>query len=318
MTNNKLTAYTERGAAIGYLRISLGLIWLVNLWFHFHAAYFNHYTSQYTSAIANGPHWAAGYLTGIIDSVQAIGPHAVVIATLLLESLITVSLLTGWLGRLFAWLGLAYSLFMFATVTTFGAPFPVGYTDPGPWSPYIVMFVFVLEAQAWQYAPNIFSAKHPRPDNTDADPMKFTRWIFGLLWAFEAYWKWQPNFLFHFLDQLTPALQGQPAWIAAYIGLVIAGIKLIGPAIIGWLTAIVETLIAASLLTGKYMRYGLALGAFWSMGIWTTAEGWGGPYSHGFSGSPMPGDIFGNAINYALIFLAIAAATGVWSSDRRR
>lgn len=44
------------------------------------------------------------------------------------------------------------------------------------------------------------------------------RIAFGLVWAIDAWFKWQPDFLNHFTEYLTSAQQDQPAWVAAWIG----------------------------------------------------------------------------------------------------
>ncbi|MEJ2376448.1 MAG: hypothetical protein P8Y71_13875 [Pseudolabrys sp.] len=314
MPNAKHVLSFVQRELLGVLRIGFGLIWCINIWFDLHAQHLDHYLSGYQSAMQSGPHWLAPWLGSVIGAFQAIGPHTAAVISVVVEALIALSLLTGWWGRAGGWLGLVYSLFMFSTVTTLGAPFSLGYTDPGPWPPYIIAFVFILETQAWRglrlgSARDVNQGASPE---THGNSAVVARILFGLLWAFEAYWKWHPYFIGHFLTYLTPAAQGQPAWIAAYIDAVIAVVGVVGGAVFGVFTAIVETLIAASLLSGRALRYGLVLGALWSVGIWTTAEGWGGPYGHGFSASPMPGDIFGNAINYAYIFLFLLAVYGPW------
>ncbi len=50
------------------------------------------------------------------------------------------------------------------------------------------------------------------------------RIAFGLVWAIDASFKWQPNFITHFTDYLKGALDGQPppvqAWITFWIHIV--------------------------------------------------------------------------------------------------
>lgn len=301
----------DRRHTIGVLRVGFGLIWCINLWFHLRPSYLNHYLDAFHSAMQNGPLWLHPWLADVIALFQAVGPHTVAVISVAIEVFIALSLLTGWLGKAGGILGLVYSLFLFSTVGTLGAPFATGYTDPGPWPPYIIAFIFMLETRAWlgfRAAPRGDEAD-PSNDNA-ADSASVTLVLFGLLWAFEAYWKWHPYFIRHFLDFLKPAVKGQPAWIAAYINAVIVVIGAIGAPLFGVFTAVVETLIAIGLLTRVALRFALPLGALWSLGIWTTAEGWGGPYGAGFSSSPMPGDIFANGINYALVFLMLMAVYG--------
>lgn len=301
---------------IGVLRIGLGLIWCLNIWFHLHEAHLNHYIQEYQAALKNGPHWLAPWLHQVIAAFEAIGPHNAAIISVIVEAFIALSLLTGWWGRSGSWLGLFYSLFMFSTVTTFGAPLGGGgYTDPGPWPPYLIDFILLLETRAWQVfrLGNSAVTKISIPRQAPVAML-----VYGVLWGFDAFWKWHPSFIGNFVSFLTPAVKGQPAWIAIYIETVITVISAIGGTVFGVITAIAETLIALSLLTGRVLRYGLVLGLIWSLGIWTTAEGWGGPYGAGFSSTPMPGDILGNAINYAYIFLLLMAVYLPWQINNHQ
>ena len=127
------------------------------------------------------------------------------------------------------------------------------------------------------------------------------RFLFGLLWAFDAFWKWHPYFLQHGSSYLVQSQQGQPAWIVSYIQFFIDVIHLLGPFTFGIVVASVESLIALSLLTKKGLDYMLPIGTVYTFILWTTAEGWGGPYGPGFTGNE--GDILGTIIIYCLIFL---------------
>jgi hypothetical protein len=44
------------------------------------------------------------------------------------------------------------------------------------------------------------------------------RITFGLVWAIDAWFKWQPNFINNFTNYLTGAQQDQPAWVQSWIG----------------------------------------------------------------------------------------------------
>lgn len=309
MTKAEATTAANQRQLIGLLRIAFGLVWVLNIWFHLHANYLDNYLTGYRSVLQHGPLWLHPWLGSVVAVFQALGPHNVALVSVAIECVIALSLITGWLGRVGAWLGLVYISFLWSTLGAFGGPLTAGYTDPGPCPPYIIAFVLILELRAWETVRLSGDVTGSEGPPSDARYSATTgRLLFGALWAFEAYWKWQPYFIHHFLGFLTPAANGQPAWIAAYIHAIAGLVNTVGPTFFGILTAIVETLIATSLLTGRALTYGLALGVLWSLGIWTTAEGWGGPYGAGFGSSAMPGDIFGNAINYAFVFLLLAAA----------
>lgn len=127
------------------------------------------------------------------------------------------------------------------------------------------------------------------------------RLLFDLLWAFDAFWKWHPYFLPHAVSYLVQSQEGQPAWIVAYIQVFINPINAVGPLAFGLFAAVVESLIAASLLSNKGLSFMLPIGTLYSLGLWTTAEGWGGPHGPGFTGNR--GDILGTIIIYGLLFL---------------
>jgi len=103
------------------------------------------------------------------------------------------------------------------------------------------------------------------------------------------------------MTYLVKSQRGQPAWIVAYIQFFIDIIRAVGPLAFGLFAAIVETLIALSLLLKRGLRVMLPLGFVYSLVLWTTAEEWGGPYGPGFTGNR--GDILGTANIYCLIFL---------------
>jgi thiosulfate dehydrogenase (quinone) large subunit len=137
------------------------------------------------------------------------------------------------------------------------------------------------------------------------------RIAFGVIWGVDAWFKWQPAFLDNLTSYITGALDGQPPQIRAWIHFWhhVIGVD---PRLFGYLTAIGETVLAVALILGAFMGLSTLLGIVLSVGVWTTAEGFGGPYVAGST------DI-GAAIMYALVFvgLYLAQAGLVWGLDRR-
>lgn len=123
------------------------------------------------------------------------------------------------------------------------------------------------------------------------------RIVFGLVWAVDAYFKWQPAFLDNFTQYLTDGAQGQPALVQAWINLWIHTVS-VDPHLFGIIVAIAETAIAFGLLFGFFTRIALIGGIAMTLVIWSTAEGFGGPYMSGST------DI-GAAIIYAIVFIAL-------------
>jgi nitrite reductase (NO-forming) len=123
------------------------------------------------------------------------------------------------------------------------------------------------------------------------------RIIFGLVWAVDAWFKWQPDFVGKFADYLTGALEGQPAVVQAWIHFWMNVVK-VDSHVFGHLVAIGETAIAVGLILGVLSNLTNLVGVLLSLVIWSTAEGFGGPYTAGST------DV-GTAIIYVLVFVAL-------------
>ncbi len=137
------------------------------------------------------------------------------------------------------------------------------------------------------------------------------RIAFGLLWAVDAYLKWQPAFLRGYVGYLHDAAQGQPAWLSPWFSL---WLRVIGhaPLLFAYATAGLETLTALGLILGLARKAGYTVAAVFSLLIWSTAEGFGGPYTAGAT------DV-GTGIVYAVVFAALygldTAAGDAWTVD---
>jgi len=133
----------------------------------------------------------------------------------------------------------------------------------------------------------------------DAQDKAFSvlRIVFGCVWAVDAYFKWQPAFLNNFTDYLAEGAQGQPALVQAWVNLWIHGVS-VDPHAFAIIVALSETAIAIGLLFGLLTKIAMAGGIALALVIWSTAEGFGGPYVAGST------DI-GTAIIYVLLFVAL-------------
>lgn len=139
------------------------------------------------------------------------------------------------------------------------------------------------------------------------------RIVFGIIWLIDAGFKWSPTFAREYVSLLTTAAHGQPPWLAPWFHL---WVHIVSPAPDVWatLTAVVETATALGLIFGFAQKAGYAIGFVFSLLIWSTAEGFGGPYTPGAT------DI-GTSIVYALAFAYLAGmqyleGLPAWSLDR--
>ncbi len=135
------------------------------------------------------------------------------------------------------------------------------------------------------------------------------RIVFGIVWAIDAFFKWQPAFQTGFLDYFTEALANQPAWVQSWIQL---WIGIVSPHPEAWaiVVAIAETAIALGLIFGLFTRIAIIGGAMLIFLIWAVPEGFGGPYTEGAT------DI-GTSIIYVFVFVAlwIGESWRAWSMD---
>jgi nitrite reductase (NO-forming) len=124
------------------------------------------------------------------------------------------------------------------------------------------------------------------------------RTALGIIIAIDAYLKWQPGFAAHYVGYLQNAANGQPPWLAPWFGF---WLQLVTPHAGFFITAtrVIETAIAIGLVFGLARRVTYIAGALFSLLIWSTAEGFGGPYTSGATN-------LGPALIYALMFIAVA------------
>jgi len=124
------------------------------------------------------------------------------------------------------------------------------------------------------------------------------RAAFGIVIAIDAYLKWQPGFAAHYVGYLQNAAKGQPPWLGFWFR---SWINLVTPHAEFFIAAtrLIETAIAIGLLFGLARRLTYIAGVLFSLLIWSTAEGFGGPYTSGATN-------LGPALIYALIFAAVA------------
>ncbi len=125
-----------------------------------------------------------------------------------------------------------------------------------------------------------------------------SRIIFGLAWAVAAVLKWQPQFQQSFVDQISAANAGQPAPIMGWISFWTQLISL-NPLLFARIEATTESVIAVFLIFGIMSNLTNIIGLFVSLGIWSVAEGFGGPLIPGQSTD------IGTAFPYAILFAVL-------------
>ena len=137
------------------------------------------------------------------------------------------------------------------------------------------------------------------------------RIVFGVVWAIDAWFKWQPDFRANFTSYLSGAQADQPLLVHHWIGFWINTVN-VDPSAFSYLVAIGETAVAVGLILGLLSNLTYLVGTALAFVIWSTAEGFGGPYQAGST------DI-GAAVIYILVFagLFLSSAGRHLGLDRR-
>ena len=128
-------------------------------------------------------------------------------------------------------------------------------------------------------------------------PKDALRVVFGVVWAVDAALKWLPGFRLNYMNMIMGIAKGQPAWLHPWFNF---WIDLQHPMVtfFAYLVAVIETLIAVALILGFARKLTYLSAIVFSLLIWSTAEGFGGPYTSGAT------DI-GTGIIYALLFAGL-------------
>ena len=136
-------------------------------------------------------------------------------------------------------------------------------------------------------------------DCRSAWPKDALRVSFGIIWAIDAALKWLPGFRSMFMGNIMGEDAGQPGWLHPWFTF---WIRIQHPHVNFFvdMVATLETLIALALILGFARKITYLSAALFSLLVWATAEGFGGPYTTGAS------DI-GTAVIYAVVFLNLLA-----------
>ena len=137
-----------------------------------------------------------------------------------------------------------------------------------------------------------FAASHQR------GPV-LVRIAFGIIWAIDAWFKWQPDFQQNFLKIVQAGADGQPSWLGPWYHFWDVALQPFAP-FFAICSAVIETAIAAALILGFARKSVYLLGALWSFSIWAIPEGFGNMSRAAYT------DI-GTSIIYVTVFAALWA-----------
>jgi uncharacterized membrane protein YphA (DoxX/SURF4 family) len=135
---------------------------------------------------------------------------------------------------------------------------------------------------------------------------------FGVIWLIDAVLKWLPGFKDSYMSTIMGVKAGQPGWLQPWFQF---WIDLQHPAAtFFWaLVATVETLIALALIFGFARKLTYCAAIVFSLLIWSTAEGFGGPYTSG--ASDIGTEVIYAVVSAGLLALSYYAGPARYSAD---
>lgn len=246
-------------------------------------------STHHVSGWLQSPDWLNSFWLSVKHGVAAVGPHGVAVVMVVIATVMGVALLTRKALRAVCIFGVVYTLIYWCLLCRLGFPYSGGQTDPGVLPLYTITFLFILGV-----LPTL-------DENADAtsfpNPMwNFSVLVFGLLWIFIGILKFLPGFMFHFVDQITGPMGGNPAWIVAWLTFIEEVVKAIGPVFVAVCVGIIELAVGVSILSRRGMKIILPLAVVYGLFIWASVETFGGPY--GSQGTGVNGNVVGNVIVY--------------------
>jgi uncharacterized membrane protein YphA (DoxX/SURF4 family) len=142
-------------------------------------------------------------------------------------------------------------------------------------------------------------ATAPLPQDRPLRPKDVLRITFGAIWLVDATLKWLPGFRSDYMSTIMGQGEGQPGWLKPWF---VFWINLQHPRTDFFVdvVATVESLIALALIFGIARKIMYISASLFSLLIWMTAEGFGGPYTVGAA------DV-GAALIYVVVFVSLMA-----------
>ncbi|MHB8491114.1 MAG: TQO small subunit DoxD [Solirubrobacteraceae bacterium] len=143
-------------------------------------------------------------------------------------------------------------------------------------------------------------------------PKSAVRIGFGLVWAIDAAFKWRPGFHAAFLEMVKKSGEGQPGWLHPWFSFWYSAVQP-HPHVWAYGIAATETLIALALIFGFARKLTYIVAALTALGIWSVAEGFGGPYTA--SSTDIGAAVIYAVVAMALLMVSLQAGTSRYSVD---
>ena len=138
---------TKRGFAI--LRIVFGIVWLIDAYFKWQPKFSTDFISYVSGGLDGQPAWVQGWIHFWLQII-GVNPHFFALIIAILETLLALGLIFGFLTRYAIFGGIILSLAIWSTAESFGGPYKAGSTDIGSAIIYVLVFVALLLGRSWE------------------------------------------------------------------------------------------------------------------------------------------------------------------------
>jgi uncharacterized membrane protein YphA (DoxX/SURF4 family) len=125
---------------VATLRITFGIIWIINAFFKWQPAFRSSFLDTATAAAQGQPDWLSSWFTFWAHTLSY-NPNFFAVSIAVIETLIALALIFGFGRRTTYLLAATFSLLIWAIPEGFGGPYSAGSTDIGSGIIYAIVFL---------------------------------------------------------------------------------------------------------------------------------------------------------------------------------
>lgn len=125
------------------MRIVFGLVWLLDAYLKWQPDFFSGFETMLQGAASGQPAWILPWFTFWI-SVTSTDPYAFALFIALVETLLALAIIFGFMRKVTYLLGAAFSFFLWSIPEGFGGFYLPGSTDIGTSVIYVLVFLFLI------------------------------------------------------------------------------------------------------------------------------------------------------------------------------
>lgn len=139
----------NRKTGFAILRVAFGVVWLIDAYFKWQPSFATNFTDYVSGGLEGQSAWVQTWIHFWLQII-GINPHLFALAVAILETLLAIGLIFGFLTRYAILGGIALSLVIWSTAESFGGPYKAGSTDIGAAIIYVLVFIALFLGKSWE------------------------------------------------------------------------------------------------------------------------------------------------------------------------